>query len=100
MRAARKVVFLNAELLERIDSLRGDMSREDFIRACVEACTEGEEPKEEPRYVTREEFISFQKKLSDFLAALINFFLGYTVKEENKEKIEKLKEFFEPRENP
>ena len=71
-------VSISPELLARIDRNRGSLSREDFIRGCLDALLPKGPGAEGPEtYATREEFEQFQHKIERLERSFIEFFVTY-----------------------
>jgi len=80
--ADRRMMILPAELVKKIDDNRGDMSQADFIDYLMnsqmkEEVKETKETKETKRYVTEEQFHSFEQDVKKLLRSFLDFFINY-----------------------
>ena len=73
-----KIVVLPADLVQRIDDNRGDMSRAEFIDALIEnLVSDKTESKSTPLYATKEEMAVFQQDMKQLLKSFLDFFMSY-----------------------
>lgn len=73
--AERRMLIVDAELAEKIDENRGDLSRPDFINFLIDSRLKEETAK--PGGVTREEFVQFQEGTKELLRNFLHFFISY-----------------------
>jgi len=74
--ADKRMLILPAELVKKIDDNRGDMSQADFIDYLINSQMK-EETKETKRYVTEEQFHSFEQDVKKLLRSFLDFFINY-----------------------
>lgn len=76
--AEKRMLIVDAEVAQKIDQNRGDMSRSDFLNfliddhlkeAAVQAAT--------PQYVGKEEFQEYTQGMRELLRNFLEFFLSY-----------------------
>lgn len=75
--ADKRMMILPADLVKKIDDNRGDMSQADFIDYLINAQMKEETPKETKRYVTEEQFHSFEQDVKKLLRSFLDFFINY-----------------------
>ena len=73
-----KIVVLPADLVQKIDDNRGDMSRAEFIDALIDnLVSDKTESKSTPLYATKEEMAVFQQDMKQLLKSFLDFFMSY-----------------------
>ena len=75
-----KILVVPADLAQKIDDNRGDMSRAEFIEALIDnLVTEKHESKGNGKvdYATRTELLSFEQDMKQLLKSFLDFFMGY-----------------------
>jgi hypothetical protein len=75
--ADKRMMILPAELVKKIDDNRGDMSQADFIDYLINSQMKEEQPRETKRYVTEEQFRSFEQDVKKLLRSFLDFFINY-----------------------
>jgi hypothetical protein len=78
--AERRMLIVPAELVRRIDENRGDMSQAEFIDFLIDGQLKEEtktKAKEEPKYVTEEQFRSLEQDMKKLLRSFLDFFVSY-----------------------
>jgi hypothetical protein len=76
--ADNKILVLPAELVEKIDESRGDVSRAEFIEALIDnLLKEKSEHKDTMQYATREELVSFELDMKQLMKSFLDFFVSY-----------------------
>lgn len=72
------MLIVDAEVLQKIDENRGEMSRVDFINFLIESRF-SEQADAEPAadFITKEEFTEFSQGIKDLLRNFLEFFLSY-----------------------
>ena len=73
--ADKRMLIIDAELAQKIDGNRGDMSRSEFINFLIDSQLK-EEPVEQS-YVSREEFQQFELGIKNLLRNFLEFFISY-----------------------
>ena len=88
--ADNKILVFPADLVEKIDGSRGDVSRAEFIEALIDNLVkEKSEHKETVQYVTREELSAFEQDMKQLLKSFLDFFVSYGLElGENGQQIE------------
>jgi hypothetical protein len=91
------MLILGRDVVEKIDRNRDDLTREEFIDFCINACMNREEPapvkkneeyarpepeiraaeKDAVAYATKKEFQEFKTGIADILRTFLEFFLTF-----------------------
>lgn len=77
--AEKRMLIVPAELAQKIDDNRGDMSRSDFIEFLIDSQLK-QDTKDQPpaaQYATKEEIQSLEQDMKKLLKSFIDFFLNY-----------------------
>jgi metal-responsive CopG/Arc/MetJ family transcriptional regulator len=75
-----KILVVPADLAQKIDDNRGDMSRVEFIEALIDnLVTDKHESKSNGKvdYATRTELLSFEQDMKQLLKSFLDFFIAY-----------------------
>ena len=75
--AERRILALPAELVQKINDNRGDISQAEFIELLIDEQLKEEKPKETVKYVTKEELRSFEQDMKLLLKNFLDFFVTY-----------------------
>ena len=77
--AEKRILIVPAELTQRIDDNRGDMSRSDFIEFLIDSQLKQEPKDQSPasQYATKEEVRYLEQDLKKLLKSFLDFFLNY-----------------------
>ena len=88
--ADNKILVLPAELVEKLDESRGDVSRAEFIEALIDNLVkEKTEHKDTAQYATREELTSFEQDMKQLMKSFLDFFVSYGLElGENGQQVE------------
>lgn len=81
--AEKRMLILPAELVKKVDENRGDMSQAEFIDYLITSQLK-EESKAEKKYVTEEQFHSFEQDVKKLLKSFLDFFINYDLELGNK----------------
>jgi hypothetical protein len=73
--AEKRMFILPAELIEKIDDNRGDMSRVDFINFLIDNQLKKEN--EDQKYASKEELYSFEQDIKKLVKTSLDFFVSY-----------------------
>jgi hypothetical protein len=73
--AQKRMLIVPAELVEKIDDNRGDMTQVEFINFLIDGQLK-EEIKEQ-KYATKEEIRSFELDIKRLLKSFLDFFVSY-----------------------
>jgi hypothetical protein len=75
------MLIVPAELAQKIDDNRGEMSRSDFIEFLIDNTLKEESRPKQPaiQYATREELKSMEQDLKALLKSFLDFFLSYGI---------------------
>lgn len=73
--AEKRMLIVPAELVQKIDDNRGDMSQAEFISFLIDS--QLKEKTREQKYVTKEEIRSFEQDIRKLLKSFLDFFLSY-----------------------
>ena len=73
--AEKRMLIVPAELVEKIDDNRGDMTQVEFIGFLIDSQLK-EEIKEQ-KYATKEEARSFEQDIKRLLKSFLDFFVSY-----------------------
>ncbi len=96
----KRMLIMPAELIQKIDDNRGDMSQAEFIDFLIESQLKEEVKKQE--YATKEEFRSFEQDIKKLLRSFLDFFVSYGLelgKKSPKAEFEELSSKLEELEN-
>ena len=89
--AEKRMLIVPAELVEKIDSNRGDMSQGEFIDFLISS--QLKEKVKEQQYATKEEVQYLEQDIKKLLKSFLDFFLGYGLelgKQSPKTELEEL----------
>ena len=76
--AEKKMLIIPAELAQKIDDNRGDLSRGDFIEFIIDSQLNDEkETKPAVQYVTKEEVQHLEQDIKKLLKSFLDFFVNY-----------------------
>jgi hypothetical protein len=87
------MLIVPAELVEKIDSNRGDMSQAEFVDFLISSQLKAKEEVKEQQYATKEEVKYLQQDIKKLLKSFLDFFLGYGLelgKQSPKTELEEL----------
>ena len=74
----KRMLIVPAELVQKIDDNRGDMSQAEFIDFLINSqLQETKEKAKEHQYVTKEELRVFQEDVKNLLRRSLDFFVSY-----------------------
>ncbi len=74
----KKMLIVDAELMQKIDENRGDMGRAEFINFLINSQLEESSVSQPNRnYVEREEFQEFAQGMKELLRNFLDFFISY-----------------------
>lgn len=73
--AEKRMLIVPAELAQRIDDNRGDMSQAEFITFLIDS--QLKEKGREEKYATKEEIRSFEQDMQKLLRSFLDFFVSY-----------------------
>ncbi len=74
----KRMLIVPAELAQRIDDNRGDMSQAEFIEFLMDnRLKEEKENNKGNHYVTKEEIRSFEQEIKKLLRNFLDFFVSY-----------------------
>jgi hypothetical protein len=74
----KRMLIVPADLIEKINANRGDMSQAEFIDFLIEGQLEKTKQQEqEDRYVTKEELQIFETDIKELLKIFLDFFVSY-----------------------
>ena len=75
----KRMLIVPAELTQKIDNNRGDMSRSDFIEFLIDTQLKLETKDKQPavQYATKEEVQSLEQDMKKLLKSFLDFFLNY-----------------------
>lgn len=71
----KRMLIVSAELAEKIDANRGDMSQGEFIDFLISR--QLQEKAKEQKFVTKEEVQRLEQDIKHLLKSFLDFFLGY-----------------------
>lgn len=71
----KRMLILDAELVQRIDDQRGDLGRAEFLNYLIDSALS--EKAREDNCVSREEFHQFQEGIRELLRNFLEFFISY-----------------------
>ncbi|MGA8850068.1 MAG: hypothetical protein WB564_09705 [Dehalococcoidia bacterium] len=89
----KKMLIVDAELVEKVDDNRGDMGRSEFLNFLIESQLKEKEESKRHDGVTREEFHQFQEGTKELLRNFLEFFISYGLelgKQPNDNEFEQL----------
>lgn len=75
--AEKRMLIIDAEIAEKIDQNRGDMSRSEFLNFLIDHQLKEEEKGNKTDYVTKPEFQHFAEGMKELLRNFLEFFLSY-----------------------
>ena len=77
--AEKRMLIVPAELAQKIDDNRDDMSRSDFIEFLIDSQLKQDTRGEQPvaQYATKEEVQSLEQDIKKLLKSFLDFFLNY-----------------------
>ena len=77
--AEKRMLIVPAELAQRIDDNRGDMSRSDFIEFLIDSQLKQDtrDPQPAAQYATKEEVRYLEQDMKKLLRSFLDFFLNY-----------------------
>ena len=77
--AEKMMLIVPAELAQKIDDNRGDMSRSDFIEFLIDSQLKQDTKDKQPavQYATKEEIKSLEQDMKKLLKSFLDFFLNY-----------------------
>ena len=77
--AERKMLIVPAELTQKIDDNRGDLSRSDFIEFLIDSQLKEDTKAQQPatQYATKEEIQHLEQDVKQLLKSFLDFFLNY-----------------------
>lgn len=75
----KRMLIVPAELAQKIDDNRGDMSRSDFIEFLIDSQLkeESKDKKPAPQYATKEEIQSMEQDIKKLLRSFLDFYINY-----------------------
>jgi hypothetical protein len=75
----KRMLIVPAELVRRIDENRGDLAQAEFLEFLIDSrLTEKvKEPADIKKYITKEEFHSFEEDTKKLLKSFLDFFVSY-----------------------
>ncbi len=80
----KRMLVVEADLVNKIDENRGDLSRSEFIDLLIEGQLHGKEESAPGKgrpldddAVTRDEFLQFQEGAKELLRSFLDFFINY-----------------------
>ena len=75
--AEKRMLIVDADVVEKIDKNRGDMSCSEFINFLIDSQMEEKSGNHNHNYVDKEEFYQFTLGMKDLLRNFLEFFLSY-----------------------
>ncbi len=75
--AEKRMLIIDAEVADKIDQNRGDMSRSEFLNFLIDHKLKEEEKGNQTDYVTKPEFQHFAEGMKELLRNFLEFFLSY-----------------------
>ncbi len=75
--AERRMLIVDAEVAQKVDENRGDMSRSEFLNFLIDSQLKETEEVGNQNYVDREEFHQFAQGMKELLRNFLEFFLSY-----------------------
>jgi hypothetical protein len=73
----KRMLIVDAELVEKIDDNRGDLSRSEFVTFLIDSLLQEKGTGKDNNLVTREEFHQFQEGTKELLRSFLEFFISY-----------------------
>jgi len=73
----KRMLIVDAELVEKIDDNRGDLSRSEFVAFLIDSLPQEKGKGKDNNLVTREEFHQFQEGTKELLRSFLEFFISY-----------------------
>jgi len=89
----KRMLIVEAEVLNRVDDNRGDIDRSDFINFLIDSQLREESKRRDG--VSREEFEQFQEGTKELLRKFLEFFISYGLelgKQPGDDEFERLSE--------
>ena len=71
----KRMLILPAEVVQKIDDNRGDVSQAEFIGLLIDS--QFKEKEKDHKYATKEEVQIFQEDMKKLLRSFLDFFVGY-----------------------
>jgi hypothetical protein len=71
----KRMLILPAEVVDKIDANRGDMSQAEFIQFLIE--NQFKEKEKDQKYASKEEVRAFQDDMKKLLRNFLDFFVSY-----------------------
>ena len=75
--AEKRMLIVDAEVAQKVDENRGDMSRSEFLNFLIDSQLKEPEEVGNQNYVDREEFRQFTQGMKELLRNFLEFFLSY-----------------------
>jgi len=72
----KRMLIVPVELIDKINSNRGDMSQSEFVEFLIDSQFK-KEPEKKQNYVTIEEFHAFEQDIKKLLRSFLEFFVSY-----------------------
>lgn len=73
----KRMLIVDAELVEKIDDNRGDLSRSEFVAFLIDSLLQEKGKSKDNNSVTRKEFHQFQEGTKELLRSFLEFFISY-----------------------
>lgn len=73
----KRMLIIEAEVADKVEKNRGDMSQSEFITFLIDGRLAAKEESPKADYVTREELEGFQQGIKEVLRNFLEFFLSY-----------------------
>jgi len=73
----KRMLIVDAELVEKIDDNRGDLSRSEFVAFLIDSLLQEKAKNRDNNLVTKEEFHQFQEGTKELLRSFLEFFISY-----------------------
>jgi hypothetical protein len=71
----KRMLILPAEVVQKIDENRGDVSQAEFISLLID--NQFKEKEQDHKYATKEEVQNFQEDMKSLLRSFLEFFVSY-----------------------
>jgi len=71
------MLIVDAELVEKIDDNRGDLSRSEFVAFLIDSLLQEKAKSRDNSLLTKEEFHQFQEGTKELLRSFLEFFISY-----------------------
>ena len=75
----RRIMVLPAELVDKVDENRGDLSRAEFIDLLLEGHLGNDNEEQMHEFVTRESLADFERGIKELLRNFMEFFVTYSL---------------------